>query len=68
MRGCIAKAPAIATRCFCPPDSVATSLRSMPESPTRSRAQATRSCTASAGSPRFRGPKATSFPTKLATI
>ena len=67
MAGSMASTPAMATRCFCPPDSAAVSRLSKPCSPTSASASATRWRSWSVGTPRFSGPKATSFSMRLAT-
>ena len=65
--GFMASTPAMATRCFCPPDRACVSCRSKPESPTSSSACVTRLRSSSVGTPRFSGPKATSSSTSEAT-
>ena len=67
MSGRIASTPATATRCFCPPDKAVVSRFWNPSSPTASRLSSTRARSSAAGMPRFSGPNATSFSTRLAT-
>ena len=66
--GFIAKMPAIAMRCFCPPlilNGVDFAYSSIP---TALSAHCTRLTISSLGTPRFSGPKATSSSTMLATV
>src|SRR5579864_3343409 len=62
-RGAIASTPAIATRCFWPPDRRWGGRRRRPSSPTACSASATRERISAGGSPRFSGPNATSSST-----
>ncbi len=68
MAGSMASTPAMATRCFWPPDSAWVSCSSKPMRPTSASARVTRSRSSGLGTPRFSGPKATSFSMRLATI
>ena len=63
----MASTPAMATRCFCPPESAAVSRFSNPCRPTSASAADTRSRSSSVGTPKFSGPNATSFSMRLAT-
>ncbi len=65
--GCMANTPAMATRCFCPPDSANVSCFSNPTSPTSRKASRTRRASSAVSTPRFSGPKATSSSTSEAT-
>ena len=66
-RGRMASAPASARRCFCPPESECVCRSSKPARSAAASASATRSRISSGASPRFSGPKATSFCTTGAT-
>ena len=66
--GSIASAPASATRCFCPPESLVGSAFAKSCIATRESSRRTRSPIWSAGTPRFSGPKATSSSTTVVTI
>ena len=66
--GRIARTPAIATRCFCPPLSLLTGRSAYSIMPTLSRAEYTLSTISSRGSPIFSGPNATSSSTIVATV
>jgi hypothetical protein len=66
--GCTASAPAIATRCFCPPERRCGGRARSPTCPTVSSASRTRAFSVSHGTPKFSGPKATSSSTTVATI
>ena len=65
--GFMASTPAMATRCFWPPESAFVSRASYPCSPTSASERFTSVASWEVGTPRFSGPKATSFSTKLAT-
>ena len=67
-RGCMAMTPAMATRCFCPPESRWGACSRYSYMPTAFRASSTRRRISSGGTPRFSGAKATSSSTTLATI
>ena len=66
-RGSMARVPASATRCFCPPESAWVSWRSKPTRPTPFSASRTRCAIWADSTPRFSGPKATSSSTSVAT-
>ena len=66
--GSMAMTPAMATRCFCPPDSRCGAWRVNSVMPTAARASSTRRRISAVGTPRFSGAKATSSSTTLATI
>ena len=68
MSGRIARAPAIASFCFCPPDNAVVSLFLYSYNPTSLRAWSTRSLNSGLGTPRFSGPKATSSSIMVPTI
>ena len=54
--GFMAITPAMATRCFCPPDSMLGAVRRNAVMPTFSSAQSTRARISSGATPRFSGP------------
>ncbi len=66
--GSMASAPAMHTRCRCPPLMREGSLVARSRSATRRSSRSTRARIWSRGSPRFSGPKATSSATTLVTI
>ena len=66
--GCMAKTPAMATRCFCPPESMCGALSAYSSMPTVLSAASTRRRISALGTPRFSSPKATSSSTMVATI
>ena len=65
--GRMAMTPAIATRCFCPPESRCGAWVRYSYMPTCFKASSTRSRISALGTPRFSGAKATSSSTTLAT-
>src|SRR5688572_31077085 len=67
-RGRIARTPAIATRCFCPPDSWCGARWRSSCASTAASAKSTRLRTSARARPRFSGPNATSSSTSVATI
>ncbi len=67
-RGFIASALAMASRCFCPPESALVSRVRVESSPTASSAASILSFISAEGTPRFSGPNATSSSMMLATI
>ena len=66
--GSMASAPAMATRCFCPPESRAGSACAKSPMATRPSSRLTRRAISAGATPRFSGPKATSSSTTLVTI
>ena len=66
--GSMASAPAMHTRCRCPPLMRDGSLAAYSVRATRRSSRSTRAAISSRGSPRFSGPKATSSATTLVTI
>ena len=66
--GSMAMTPAMAMRCFCPPERWWGAWRVNASMPTAFRAAATRAWISAVATPRFSGPKATSSSTTLATI
>ena len=66
--GSMAMTPAMAMRCFWPPDSRCGAWRANFSMPTAASASSTRRRISAVGTPRFSGPKATSSSTTLATI
>ena len=66
--GCMARAPARAIRCCCPPDNSVVTQSANDNMPTRSRAARTRLSTSASSRPKLRGPKATSSKTRDETI
>ena len=66
--GAMAITPAMATRCFCPPESRWGAWRVNSDMPTAAKASSTRRRISPVGIPRFSGAKATSSSTTLATI
>ena len=66
--GSMARAPAMATRCFCPPESMCGALAAYFCMPTARSAASTRSRISCGFTPRFSRPKATSSSTIVATI
>ncbi len=65
--GFIAKIPAIAILCFCPPDNRCGACFLYSSIPTFSNASSTLTLISSGGTPKFSGPKATSSSTIVAT-
>ena len=66
--GSMAMTPAMATRCFCPPESRCGAWRAKSLMPTAAKASSTLRRISCGGTPRFSGAKATSSSTTLATI
>ena len=66
--GCMASTPAMATRCFCPPERRCGALLRNSYIPTRFNTSSTRRRISAGETPRFSGANATSSSTTLATI
>ena len=66
--GSMARMPATATRCFCPPESMWGAESAYLLICTAARADSTRGYISSVGTPMFSSPKATSSLTTVATI